>query len=132
MGDDPFHFLNRNKGAMNSDGFGAALRDEEHVAHPEQLLCAVQIENGARICFRRHLKGNARREVCFDDTRDHIDGRTLRGHDQVYAHRTRHLRQAANRFLDFPGRSEHQVRQFIDDQNHVGQRLKGVFMFEIL
>src|SRR2546422_7833523 len=70
----------------------AAGRQVEHVALPDQRLCALLVEDGARIHFARDLEGDARWNVGLDKPGNHVHGRTLRGEDQVHAPGTRFLR----------------------------------------
>ena len=90
---------------------------------PEQLLGAVAVENGARIDLRRHAERDARREVGLDEAGDDVHRRPLRGEQQVDADGAGHLRQACDGLLDLVARHHHQVGEFVDDDDDVGQRL---------
>ena len=71
---------------------------------PEQPLRADHVENGARIDLRTHRKGDARRDVRFNEPGDDVDRRTLRRDDEMDAGGARELREPADRRLDLRGR----------------------------
>ena len=71
-----------------------------------------------------HLKGDARGDVRLDDPGDHIHARPLRGHDAMNARGPRHLRDAGDGHLHVRRRHEHQVRQFVDDDDDVAEFLR--------
>ena len=45
----------------------------KHVALAQQLFAALFAKHGAAVDFRRHLKRNAAREICFNGAGDDID-----------------------------------------------------------
>ena len=96
-------------GALNTGEAGGLFRRKEHVALADEFLRARAVENGARIGLRTHGKGDAAREVGFDETREYVHRRPLGRDDEVDAHRARHLRQAAKVLLHVTGRRHHQV-----------------------
>ena len=83
----------------------------------------MHVENGAAIYARRDAETDARREVRLDDTGDDVDTRALRREHQMHADRARHLRQTRNRFFDVAAFEHHEIRQFVDQDQHVRQRL---------
>jgi hypothetical protein len=93
MGDDLLDLLVGDEGAVDALD-AAAAGHVEHVAHAEQLLGALLAQDGAAVDLRRHLEGDAGREVRLDRAGDDVDRRTLRRHDDMDAGGARHLRQA--------------------------------------
>jgi len=79
------HFLVGDVSTVHTLGHSAAGRQVEHVALPDQRLCALLVEDGARIHFARDLEGDARWNVGLDKPGNHVHGRTLRGEDQMHA-----------------------------------------------
>jgi hypothetical protein len=110
-------------------GDAAAAGHVEHVALAEQLLGALLAENGAAVDLRRHLEGDAGREVRLDRAGDDVDRRALRGHDQVDAGGARHLGEALDRAFDLLAGDHHQVGHLVDDDDDVGQRLEVHLLF---
>ena len=123
MRDDPADFRLVDVSAVNANQTRSARRQEQHVAAAEQLFGAVGVDDRARIDLRRDAERNAGREVCLDQTGDHVDRRTLRRQHQVNADGARHLRQARDRLFNFAAGSHHQVGQLVDDDHDVRQRL---------
>ena len=78
------------------------------------------------------------RESTFDDTRKeiragrlalispviHVDGRPLRREDQMDSHGARHLGEPCDGFLDLATGDHHEVSEFVDRDDDVGERLR--------
>jgi hypothetical protein len=71
------------------------------------------------------LEGDAGRDVGLDQAGDHIHAGALRGEDQVDARGARLLRQARDELLDLLADHHHQVGQFVDHDDDVGQGSSG-------
>jgi hypothetical protein len=71
----------------------AEVQLDQHVAATEELLCALLVEDGARVDLLRDAIGNARREVRLDHAGDDVDRRPLRREDHVHAGGARLLRE---------------------------------------
>jgi hypothetical protein len=104
-----------------------AGRQEKHVSHAQQVFGAVGVDDGARIGFGGDLEGEAGGEIGLDDAGEHIHRGPLGGQNQVNAGGPRHLRQAGEGHLHIPGGHHHQVGQFVDDDDDVGQRAGRLF-----
>ncbi len=91
---------------------------------PEQVLCALLVENGTAVDLRRHLEADAGREVGLDGSRDDVDRGTLRRHDEVDAGRTRLLREPLHGSLDLLARGDHEIGELVDNDHDVGHRLE--------
>ena len=102
-------------------------RHEQHVAAPEQLFCAVAVENRSRVDLRLHAERDARRQVRLDQAGDDVDRRPLCREQQVHADRARHLRQARDRLFDVAARHHHEVGELVDDDHDVGERHQKLF-----
>ena len=115
------------EGAVHA-GDAAAAHHVQHVALAEQLFGALLAQDGAAVDLRRHLEGDAGREVGLDRAGDDIDRGALRRHDQVDAGGARHLRQALDRAFDLLAGDHHQVGHLVDDDDDVGHRRKIDFL----
>src|SRR5690606_26405745 len=123
MGDDFLHPLVGGGPAVHALD-AAAARHVEHVAHAEQLLGTLLAENGAAVDLRRHLEGDARREIRLDRAGDHVDRRALRRHDDMDAGGARHLGQTLDSAFDVLAGHHHQVGHLVDDHHDVRHRLE--------
>src|SRR6185503_18485676 len=117
-------FLVRNERALGTNEFGGAGRQIKHVAFAEQFVGAHGIEDGARVHFRRDLKGDAGGDVRLDDAGDDIDARALSGHDAVNAGGAGHLRDAGDGHFHVGRGDEHEVGELVDDHNDVTELLR--------
>ena len=127
--DDALDFLVGDQRALGANQFRRAGRQVEHVAFAEQFVRAHGIENGARIHFRGDLEGDTRGNVRFDDAGDDVDARTLRRDDAMNAGRARHLRDAGDGHFDIRRRDQHEVGQFVDDDDDVAQLFRDDDVF---
>jgi hypothetical protein len=100
----------------------------QHVALAEQLFGALFAEDGAAVDLRRHLEGDAGREVGLDRAGDDVDRGALRCHDQVDAGGARHLRQPLDRAFDLLAGDHHQVGHLVDDDDDVRHRRQVDFL----
>ena len=75
--------LSETKTPCMRSGRGRFATLEEHIAAAEQALCAWLVQNHAGIDATGDGEGDARGEVGLDQTGNHIDGRPLRGDDEV-------------------------------------------------
>ena len=115
-------FFLRNKGSVQAVHTRGTRGQIEHVAASQQRFGAVGVENGTRIHLRRNAERNASRKVSLDEAGNDIDRWPLRGEHKVNADCARHLGQAGDRFLDIVAVEHHQVGQFVDDYDNVGNR----------
>src|SRR5262249_55076073 len=58
--------------SMHALRFRCTGRQKEHIASPKQRLCAIRIENRARVDFRGDLKRQPRWEIGLDDPCQHV------------------------------------------------------------
>src|SRR5690606_8124116 len=105
----------------------AAAGHVEHVAHAEQLFRALLAQNRARVDLRRHLEGDAGREVSLDRTGNDVDRRALGGHDDMDARGAGHLGEALYRAFYVLAGDHHQVGHFVDDDHDIGHGLEVEF-----
>ena len=119
--DDAVDFLVGDERALRANQFRRAGRQIQHVAFAEQFVRAHRVENRARVHPRRALERDARGDVCLDDAGDDVHARPLGGDDAMDARRARHLRDARDGHFHVGGRHEHQVRQFVNDDDDVAQ-----------
>src|SRR5439155_26063765 len=77
-----------------------ARRQDEHVAHAEQVLRARRVDDGGRVVARGDLEGDAGGKVGLDQASDDVGGRALRGHHEMYAGGAGNLREAGDVRLD--------------------------------
>ena len=114
-------FFIAHKSAVHTSGYGRAGWQVQHIAVTQQRFGAHLIKNSARINPRRHLKGNARRNIGLDESGNYINGWALCRQNQVNARGARLLRQARDQFLHFLADDHHQIGQLIDDNHHERQ-----------
>ena len=80
----------------------------------EQVLCALLVEDGARVDTRRNLEGNAARDIGLDETRDDIDRGALGSEQQVDTRGTRLLREAGDELLNLLADDNHHVCELVE------------------
>ena len=107
-------------GSLAADQGACARPEEEHVAVAQELIGAHFIEHDAAVGAAGHLEGDSRREVRFDQPGDYVDGRFLRGQNQMDADRPALLGQADDVLFDFLGGGHHQVGHFVGDHHDIG------------
>ena len=73
MPDDSMNLMIRHKRTVHAHRQRGSRRQIQHVTVPEQVLGTHLIKNCPRVDFSRHLEGNTRRDVRFDQARDDID-----------------------------------------------------------
>ena len=122
-GDHGGGFLFADVGRMQAHQPAGAGRQEEHVAAAEQRFGAVGVEDGARVDLGGQAEADARGHVGLDQAGDDVDARPLRGQNQVNADGARHLREPRDGLFNVGAVEHHQVGQFVDDDDDVGQRL---------
>ncbi len=98
-----------------------ATRHIKHIALAQQLLGPLLAQDGARVDLARHLEGNPRWEVGFDNPGNHIHARPLCRHNNVNPRRARHLRQALDGAFDLFSRHQHEVRHLVHNHHDEGQ-----------
>ncbi len=105
----------------------------EHIAAAQQAFGAGLVQNDAAVGPGSDRERNARREVGLDQAGDHVHRRALCGQDQMNAGGAGQLRQAGDSPLGFVGGQHHQVSQFVDHGDNVGQfnRLLAVVILDI-
>ena len=117
---------------VNSLQQRGSRREEEHVAHPEQIVRTLLVQNRSRVDPTRHLEGHAGGEVRLDDTRQDVDTRPLGSKHEMDARGTRHLRQALKRLFDLLRRGHHEVGEFVDHDDDIRQHLPlDLFAFRL-
>ena len=117
---------------MDALDLGRTGRHEEHVAVAKQTFGAVGVQNGAGIGLGRDLKGDPGGKVGLDDAGDDVDRRPLGGDDEVDAGGPGHLGQARQGGFHLPGRDRHEVGEFIDNDDDIGEPgTGGRFAFEL-
>ena len=121
------HLAVGDKAALNPEGLAAADGRVEHIALAHQLFRALGIQNDPGFHGGGHGEGDAGGNVGLHQARNHIGGGPLGGDDQVHTGSTAHLGNAADGILHLLGGNQHQVRQLVDDDNHLGQLL-AVFL----
>ena len=97
---------------------------EEGIAGAQELLAAAGVQDGAAIDLGAHPVAEAAGQVGLDDAGDHINAGALGGEDEVDADGTSLLGDAPDAVFDLAAGHHHEVRQLIDDHQHVGQRLE--------
>ena len=110
------------------NGFGVT-RAVQHIAHAQQGFGSVGVENGRAIHAGMYLKGDACRNVSAYQLSDYVVMGIFGGHHEVNARSACLLRQTCDECLYLFAGSHHQVGQFVDDDDDVGQmshRLTGV------
>ena len=105
---------------------GASRGEEEGVAFAQQLLAAAAVQNGAGIDLGVHAIAEPAGQVRLDDAGDDVHRRTLRREDEVDAHGAGLLRDAGDALFHLAARHHHEIRQFVNDHHHEGQRLHHV------
>ena len=73
MTDHAMHLVVVDERTVDALRDAGASRQVQHIAMPEQRLRTHLVEDGARIDARRHLEGDAGRDVGLYQTGDHID-----------------------------------------------------------
>ena len=121
------HLAVGDKAALNPEGLAAADGRVEHIALAHQLFRALGIQNDPGFHGGGHGEGDAGGNVGLHQARNHISGGPLGGDDQVHTGSTAHLGNPADGVLHLLGGNQHQVRQLVDDDNHLGQLL-AVFL----
>ena len=116
---DVFHLMVGNKRPLNPHGFRIADRIKEHIALAQQLFRSVHINDGSGIGTGGHIKGNPARYIGFNQAGDNINRRPLGRNNQMQPGRSGHLRQPANRILNFIGSYHHQIRQLINNNHNL-------------
>jgi len=106
---------------MNTGELGGARRDEKHIACAQQLFRPRLINNRARIDFGGDFKRDTRGEVGFDESGDDVNGRPLRGQNQVNAGCACHLGEPRQRFFHIPRCHHHQISELIDHDHDIGK-----------
>ena len=114
-------FLVANKRPMDAHRRGGVRPGVEHIPHPEQRFRTALIENGTRVNFTRHGKGDTRRNVGLNQTGNDIHRRTLRRQHQVDPRRTRFLCQASDQLFHLLTDGHHQVGEFVHQHHYVRQ-----------
>src|ERR1035437_6959775 len=118
---DVFQFFVSDERALRAFEIRGTGRQVKHVAFAEQFVRAHRIENRPGIHAAGDLEGDARRDVRLDDAGDDVHGWPLRGDDAMNARRARHLRDARDGHFHIRRRHEHQVRQFVNDDDDIGK-----------
>jgi hypothetical protein len=105
----------------------AAAEHEEQVAVADEAFGAVLIEDRPRVDLRRDLVGDAGREVGLDEAGDDVDGRALRGEDRDGCRRRGPSVPGGRSALDLLAGRHHEVGEFVDDDDDVGEVAVTVF-----
>ena len=131
--DDPVDFFVAQVGALAAQQGAGAGPEEQHVAVAQQAFGAHFIQHDAAVGAAGDLEGDPGRQVGLDQAGDDVDGRFLRGEDQVDADGATLLRQANNVLFDFLAGRHHQVGHFVGDDHDEGQvsRDRCLFLFVV-
>lgn len=121
--DHVLHFLRTQKRALHARRHSHGVRLVQHIAVAEQFFRTRGIENGTGVDLLHDLERHTRGKVGFDDTRNDVDGRTLRREHQMDTRRARFLRQALDAVLDILFGDHHQIGKFVDDEHDLRQPL---------
>ena len=123
VADDVLHFLIAQEGAVQTlQATAAGL--EQHVAAAQQVLGTGLVQDGARIMPRRDLERDAAGEVGLGQAGHHVHAGALGGQDHMDARGTGQLGQTHDAGLHLAGSRHHQVGQFVDDDDQIGQGLQ--------
>src|SRR5699024_812019 len=95
--------------------WASALRDEQSIAHTDELFRATLVQDDSGVGQRGGSKSQTGRNVGLDQDSHNIHGWTLRGQNQVDTCRTSLLCDAHDGVFDFLRCGHHQVRQLVDD-----------------
>src|SRR5699024_2608492 len=95
--------------------WASALRDEQSIAHTDELFRATLVQDDSGVGQRGGSKSQTGRNVGLDQASHNIHGWTLRGQNQVDTCRTSLLCDAHDGVFDFLRCGHHQVRQLVDD-----------------
>ena len=107
------------EGALHAHRLAGADRQEQGVAHADQLLRARLVEDDPAVGEAGGREGQPRRHVGLDQAGDDVDRRPLRRQQQVDAGGAGLLRDPDDVVLDVAGRDHHQVGQLVDDRQDV-------------
>ena len=121
--DDGLDLFVGDERALHTDGFARAHREEEPVAHTDQLLGARLIQDDPGIGERRGGERQPRRDVGLDQTCHHVDGRPLRGQHEVDTSGTRLLGDTDDGVLHITRSGHHQIGELVHDGEDVRIRL---------
>ncbi len=127
-------FFVGNEGALDAGGLGLVRRDIEHVSTAEKFFGSGRVDDDPRINHGRDGKGDAGGNIGFDKACYYIYGRTLGGNDEVDTGSSGHLSNPGDGVFDFDRGKEHDIGQFIDQNNHIWEGLKSgefIIRFEI-
>ena len=113
-----FHFLITDERPLHTAGFGLTNREEQHIAAPQQFFGTAAVKDGTRVNLTGHRKGNTGRHIGLDDTRDNVNGRTLRSQHHMNTCRTRLLCQTADGIFYIMGCNHHQIRELVNDDDN--------------
>ncbi len=128
--DHAMHLIVSHERAVNAIRNSRAAEHEQHIAAPEERLCAHLIQDRAAVDFARDLKRDARGHVSLNQPGDHVHRWPLRGQDQMDARSARLLCKARNQLFNFLASRHHQVRKLInhhDDERQLFERLRLVW-----
>ena len=81
------------------------------------------VRESTRVATRKLMRG----EVGLDEAGDHVHAGALGGQHKVHAHGARHLRQSRHALFHVLAFEHHQVGQFVDQNQYVGQRERRFF-----
>ncbi len=115
-------------GAVEADEAREVGRQEEHVAHAQELVGADGVDDDPGVDLGRDAEGDAAGEVVLDRAGDDVDRRPLGGHDEVDADGPGQLGQPADEELDLLGADHHQLGQLVDDDDDVGEGLEALLL----
>ena len=106
-------------GALQPDRLIGAHRQEECVAHTDQLLRARLIKDDAAVSQRRRRERQPGRHVGLDQTGDHIHRWPLGGQHEVDTGRAGLLGDPHDRIFDVARGGHHQVGQLVNDRDDI-------------
>src|SRR5690606_12562848 len=128
--DDAVDLVDADEGTLKAND--PAPHHVEEVAITDQAFRAILVQNRARVDLRCDLIGDPRREIGFDQSGDHIHGRTLRGQDEVNPDGAGHLCEPCDRPFDLLTGRHHQVGQLIHDHDDIGKVDEAILRAQLL
>ena len=87
------------------------------------------VQDGATVNFAADLKGDARRDVGFNQAGNHIHTRALGRQNQMDAGSARFLGQAGDQLFDFLAHHHHQVGQLVNHHHDMRQAVQWLRVF---
>ena len=104
-----------NEGTLHTNRFVVTNRIEKHIALTQKFFCTAHIKNGTGVCLRRYCKSDSGRNICFYNTGNYINRRSLSCKDKMNTCCTSFLCQTQDSIFHINLCYHHQIGQFVDD-----------------